>query len=60
VNQSILQLQAAWERKRLLGIQQYLPMLDRVAKNESYLHMARSRAAALADAFRNADKAKTE
>lgn len=60
VNQSILQLQAAWERKRLVGVAQYLPMLDRVAKNESYLHMARQRAAALADTFRAAEKAKAE
>jgi hypothetical protein len=53
VNKVLLQLEAAYDRKRLLGLEQYLPMLDRVAKNESYLHMARERAAALADAFRS-------
>ena len=29
-------------------------MLDRVAKNETYMHMARERAAGLADAIRAA------
>jgi hypothetical protein len=59
VNKALLQIEAAWDRKRLVAVSQFLPMLDRVAKNESYLHMARGRAAALADAFR-ATKAKTE
>lgn len=59
VNKVLLQLEAAYDRKRLLGVEQFLPMLDRVAKNESYLHMARERAAALADAFR-ATKPKAE
>jgi len=31
---------------------QYLPLLDRIAKNESYMHQARLRAASLADEFR--------
>jgi hypothetical protein len=53
VNKSILQVEAAWDRKRLVGQERFLPLLDRVAKNDSYLHMARERAAALADAFRN-------
>ncbi len=51
VNQSLLQLQVVWERKELVAPQQFLPLLDRIIKNESYLHMARERAAALADAF---------
>lgn len=53
VNKSLLQLEAAWDRKRLVAPERFLPLLDRVAKNDSYLHMARERAAALADAFRN-------
>lgn len=59
VNKTLLQIEAAWDKKRLVAVSQFLPMLDRVAKNESYLHMARERAAALADAFR-ATKAKSE
>jgi len=52
VNQSLLYLEAAYDNKRLVALDQYLPMLDRVAKNEKYMHMARERAARLADAFR--------
>lgn len=52
VNDALLLLQASWERKRLVAHAQFLPLLDRVAKNDSYLHMARQRAASLADAIR--------
>ena len=53
VNKTLLQIEAAYDRKRLIGVDRFLPLLDRVAKNDSYLHMARERAAALADVFRN-------
>jgi hypothetical protein len=52
VNRALLLLQATYERKRLVAPQQLLPMLDRIAKNETYMHMARERAAGLADAIR--------
>ena len=58
VNNSLLKIEAAWDRKRLVGPSRFLPLLDRVAKNDSYLNMARDRAAALAAAFR-APKPKT-
>jgi hypothetical protein len=53
VNNSLLQFQAALERQRIVAPDRFLPLLDRVAKNESYLHMARERAASLADSIRN-------
>lgn len=53
VNQALLQLEASWDRNRLVAAQQFLPLLDRIVKNESYLHMARQRAANLADSIRN-------
>lgn len=53
VNRVILQIQAAHERKRLVAVDQFLKWLDRVTKNESYLNMARERAARLAETFRN-------
>lgn len=53
VNKALLQIEAAWDRKRIVGPERFLPMLDRVAKNGSYLNMARERAGALAEAFRN-------
>ena len=51
---------SAYDRKRLVGVDRFLPLLDRVAKNDSYLHMARERAASLADAFRNPKPKTTE
>ena len=58
VNQAILKLEAAWDRKRLLGLDQYLKMLDRISNNDSYLNMARERAQKLAALFRNPPPAK--
>ena len=52
VNQELLQLQAAAERGRLVGYDMYLPLLDRIIKNDSYMHMARERAAQMADSIR--------
>ncbi len=52
VNEAILQIQADWERKRLVAPKQFLPLLDRIVKSESYVKMARARAANLADTFR--------
>lgn len=57
VNQVLLLMEVAWDKKRLVAVDQFLPMLERVAKNESYLNMARERAAYLADAFRGKPKA---
>jgi hypothetical protein len=53
VNKTLLQLESAYDRNRLVSLERFLPLLDRVAKNDVYLHMARERAAALAEAFRN-------
>ncbi len=52
VNKALLQLESALDRKRIVGRERFLPLLDRIAKNETYMHMARERAAALADFFR--------
>ena len=46
-------LGSALERKRLVGLEQYLPMLDRIAKNENYMHTARARASEIAESIRN-------
>jgi hypothetical protein len=53
VLRALLLLQSALERKRLVGYDQYLPMLDRIAKNETYMHTARARAAEIAEAIRS-------
>ena len=52
VQNALLLVQATRDQKRLIAPTQFLPLLDRVAKNESYMHMARERAAAYADEIR--------
>jgi hypothetical protein len=52
VMKAVLLLEAAYDRKRLVDTAQYLPLLDRIAKNESYMHQARMHAAGLAEQFR--------
>jgi len=52
VQQAILQIEVLRDQKRLAAPDQFLPMLDRIVKNESFLHMARERAAALAEWIR--------
>jgi len=54
VNEALLLVQISLEHKRLVAPQQLLPLLDRVVKNDSYMHMARERAAAVAEAIRTA------
>ncbi|HWD00408.1 MAG TPA: hypothetical protein VG456_26810 [Candidatus Sulfopaludibacter sp.] len=52
VFKALMLLGSALERGRLVAPEQYLPMLDRVAKNESYMHTARARAAEIAEYIR--------
>jgi hypothetical protein len=53
VNQALLQLQIVQEHNRLVAAPQFLPLLDRIAKDQRYMNMARERAASLADLLRN-------
>jgi hypothetical protein len=53
VVKALLLLESAMDRKRLVALDQYLPTLDRIARNESYMHTARERAAEIAEAIRN-------
>ena len=54
VNDAVLRVDTAWSQKRLLGREQFLPLLDRIAKNEGFVNLARDRAARLADTIRKA------
>lgn len=54
VMKALLQFESSWDRKRIVAAEQFLPILDRIAKNESYLHEARLRAAKMADTIRAA------
>jgi hypothetical protein len=57
VNQAILRIEAAWDRKRLVGVDQYVPLLKRVAANSAYLNMARERAEKLLALFQAGEEA---
>jgi len=46
-------LRSAMEHNRVVAKDQFLPMLDRIAKNETYMHASRVSAADLAAAIRN-------
>lgn len=50
---ALLQLQVSMDKKRVVGAEQYLPMLDRVIKNESFMHTARERASEIAETIRS-------
>jgi hypothetical protein len=52
VNDALLQLQIIWDHQRVVAAEQFLPLLDRIFNNESFLHVARERAAGLAEAIR--------
>ncbi|MGD0498702.1 MAG: hypothetical protein ABSC23_09735 [Bryobacteraceae bacterium] len=52
VDQALLTLQSDMDRKRLTDAAQFLPILDLIAKGESYMHMARQRASEIAEAIR--------
>lgn len=56
VNKALLLFEASLSRGRVVSAPLFLPLLDRVAKNESYMNMARTRAANLADLIRAAYK----
>jgi hypothetical protein len=49
-------LAAAFDNDRIVSPEQFLPMLDRIAKNETYMHQSRTRAAEMAEAIRNFKK----
>jgi len=54
VDQALRELWSSLDRKRLVALEQYLPMLDRIANNESYMHTARMKAAEIGAQIRAA------
>ncbi len=52
VDQALNGIEESFESGRIVAPEQYLPMLDRVAKNETYMHQARAKAAELAEYIR--------
>ena len=53
VNKVLLQIETLWDKNQLVGPERFIPMLERVMKNDSYLNMARDRAEKLIIAFHN-------
>lgn len=51
---ALLLLQAAMNNGRVVAPEQYLPILDRIVKNENYMHTARARASEIAETIRGA------
>ena len=56
VNDALLRIVDLWTDSKLVGTPQFLPLFDRVAGDDSYIHIARERAAELAEAVRAAGK----
>ncbi len=53
INDALLQLQITIEKNRLVAGDQFLPLLDKIAADETVLNMARTRAASLAQEIRS-------
>jgi hypothetical protein len=53
VDHAILEIRMLWDAGRLVAPEQFLPLLGRVARNESFMHVDRERAASLSDEFRS-------
>jgi hypothetical protein len=52
VNDAVMNVQESWDRKRLAAADQFLPLLDQIARNDVFMHMSRERAAQIAEAIR--------
>jgi hypothetical protein len=51
VNDALAQVESLWLRKQLIAPQQFLPLLTRISKHETFMHLVRERAAKLSDEF---------
>jgi hypothetical protein len=54
VNDALAEIESLWLKKELAAPLQFIPLLNRVARHESYMHLARDRAARLRDQFQAA------
>jgi len=56
VNDAVVAIQESWNRRRLAGAEQFLPLLDQIAGNDVFMHMSRERAAEIAESIRATTK----
>jgi hypothetical protein len=54
VNDSLAQIESLWLHKQLAAPDQFIPLLQRIATHETYMHLARERAARLKEEFSGA------
>ncbi len=53
VNKALLLFEASWDKNRIVAPEQLLPVLEKIATQPNYLHIAQVRAASLAERIRN-------
>jgi hypothetical protein len=53
VMNALILLEGSFERERVVGATQFLPLLDRIIANENFMHAARSRASEIAEGIRS-------
>jgi hypothetical protein len=51
VNDALAEIESLWLKKQLASPDQFIPLLNRVSSHESFMHIARERAARLKDEF---------
>jgi hypothetical protein len=51
VNDALAEIESLWLDKKLAAPQQFVPLLTRIATHESFMHLARDRAARLREGF---------
>ena len=51
VNDALAGIESLWLRKQLAAPEQFVPLLTRITNHESFMHLARDRAARLKDEF---------
>jgi hypothetical protein len=51
VNDALAEIEGLWLRKQLAAPDQFIPLLTRIATHDSFMHLARDRAARLKDEF---------
>jgi hypothetical protein len=53
INKALLLLEVSMDRNRIVAAEQLLPILEKIANGRNYIHMAQTRAAALAERIRS-------
>jgi len=51
VNEALADIESLWLRRQLVAPMQFIPLFNRITTHESYMHLARERAAKLRDEF---------